>query len=316
MPNRRLIVVALVAIVATAVSARAQAPSDKLELRLRLKQGETYRLKTTIDQRITQTAGANRQETEQTFALGYAMTVESVGASGDMKLATKYESILFRQKGPSGAVEYDSANPPKTVPQPAKPFAALLGLGFKMTLTPAGKVTAIEGLDDMFAEMVRRLELPEGPAKQAVQKVLAEQFGEETMKQNLQTMFALYPEQPVAAGEAWPRRIVVNKGFPIVIEGTYTLKERSGGVARIEIKAQVSPNDAAGPVDLGTGKMSYDLRGEQRGTAELEEATGWTRALTTEQELAGTLRFQGAGGAAEVNNPMSIREKVTMETVK
>jgi hypothetical protein len=233
-----------------------------------------------------------------------------------MKVATKYDSILFRQKGPSGAIEYDSTNPPKNVPQPARPFAALLGLGFRMTLTPAGKVTAVEGLEEMFAEMVRRLELPEGPAKAAVQKVLAEQFGGEAMKQNLQNLFALYPEGPVAAGESWQRRVVVSKGFPIVIDGSYTLRERAGGVARIDIKAQVSPNDAAGPVDLGTGKMSYDLRGEQRGTAQVDEATGWTRWLTTEQELAGMIRFQGAGGAQEVNNPITIREKVTMEPVK
>ena len=316
MSYRRLTIVALVVFVATSVPAGAQSPTDKLELRLRLKQGETYRLKTTIEQRITQTAGANRQDTEQTFALGYAMTVESVTESGDMKVATKYDSILFRQKGPTGGVEFDSANPPKQVPQPARPFAALLGLGFKMTLTPAGRVTAVEGLEEMFAEMVRRLELPEGPAKAAVQKVLAEQFGQDAMKQNLQNMFALYPETPVAVGETWQRRVVVNKGFPILIEGTYALKERAGGVARIEIKAAVSPNDAAGPVDLGTGKMSYDLRGEQRGTAEVDEATGWTRALTTEQELSGTLRFQGGGGAPEVNNPITIREKVTIEPVK
>lgn len=315
MSHRSLVVVTLITLL-VAVRAHAQAQPDKLELRLRLKQGETYRLKTTIQQQVAQTAGANRQETEQTFAVGYAMAVESVAASGEMKLSTRYDSILFRQKGPSGVVEYDSDNPPKQVPQAARAFAALLGLGFRMTLTPAGRVTAVEGLDAMFEEMVRRLELPEGPAKAAVQKVLAEQFGEDAMKQNLQNMFALYPEAPVAAGDAWQRRFVVSKGFPIVIEGTYTLKERAAGVARVDIKAAISPNDAAGPVDLGTGKMTYDLRGEQRGTAEIEEATGWTRALTTEQELSGTLRFQGAGGAPEVNNPVTIKEKVTMEPVK
>jgi uncharacterized protein DUF6263 len=110
--------------------------------------------------------------------------------------------------------------------------------------------------------------------------------------------------------------MVVSKGFPVVIEGTYTLKARADGVARIEAKATLAPNEAAGPIDLGTGKMSYDLKGEQSVTAEVEEATGWTRALTTEQLLSGTLRFQGGGGAPEVTSPVTIREKVTMESVK
>lgn len=296
------------------VSAGAQ--SDKLDLRLRLKQGETYRLKTTVEQRINQTPGADAPTTEQTFAVGYSMSVEEVDAAGNMKVATKYDTILFRQKGPAGAVEFDSANPPKQVPQSARPFAALAGLGFRMTLTPAGRVTAVDGLDAMFAEMVRKLDLPEGPAKAAVQRVLTEQFGEDAMKQNLQNLFALYPDTPVSVGESWERRFVISKGFPVVIEGTYTLKGRADGVARIEMKAMIAPNDAAGPVDLGTGKMSYELKGAQSGTAEVDEATGWTRSLVTEQAVAGSIRFQGGGGVREVTNPISIKEKVIMEAVK
>ena len=74
--------------------------------------------------------------------------------------------------------------------------------------------------------------------------------------------------------------------------------------------------DDAGPVELGTGKMSYDLKGEQSGTADVDEATGWTRSLTTTQTVGGSLRFQAAGGVPEVNNPITIQEKVTIEAVK
>jgi hypothetical protein len=307
------IALALAAAVACSV---ARAQEDKLELRLRLKEGAVYRLKTTVEQRINQTVGPNAQATEQTFAVGYRMAVESVDAAGNMKVATTYDAVLFRQKGPSGAVEYDSANPPKQVPAAAKAFAALAGLGFKSTVTPAGRVTAVEGLDAMSAEMVRKLELPDGPQKAAVQKALSEQFGEEAMKQNLQNMFALYPENPVAVGESWQRRVVVAKGFPMVLDGAYTLKSRDGGVARVEIRATLSPNEAAGPVELGTGRMSYELKGEQSGTADVDEATGWTRSLTTNQTVSGALRFRAAGGVPETNSPITIQEKVTIQEIK
>jgi hypothetical protein len=62
--------------------------------------------------------------------------------------------------------------------------------------------------------------------------------------------------------------------------------------------------------------MTYELKGDQSGLAEVDEATGWTRSMTTEQTVTGFIHFQGSGGAAEVNNPVSIREKVTMEAVK
>ena len=295
---------------------RAAAQDGKLTLRLRLKQGETYRLNTVVEQRISQTGGATPQVTEQRFAVGYAMAVEAVDAAGAMTLATKYESVAFGQKGPAGAVEYDSAKEPKVMPPPARPFAALVGLGFTSTVTPTGKVTAVGGLDAMFESMLKKLDLPEGPARANVRKVLTEQFGEEAMKQNLQNLFAFYPDAPVAVGDTWQRRVVVSKGFPVVIDATYMLKGRAGGVATIDVKATLSPNEAAGPLELGTGKMSYDLRGEQAGTAEVDEATGWTRSRTTSQLLSGTLRFQGAGGVPEVASAVTIDEKVTLEAGK
>jgi hypothetical protein len=309
----RMIIPAVLFMVLAAAPAAAQ--SDKLELRLRLKQGELYQLKITVDQRIHQTSGANQQATEQAMTIAYDMAVESVDGSGNMKVATKYESIQFRQKGPAGAVEYDSSNPPKQVPAAARPFAALVGLGFKVTFTPEGKVRAVEGLETMLAELVRKLELPEGQSK-AVQKVLSEQFGAEAMKQNLENVFPLYPQAPVAVGESWQRRMVVTKGFPVIIDGTYTLKGRADGVARIEAKASILPNEAAGPIDLGTGRMSYELKGEQTGVADVDEASGYTRSMTTQQVVGGTIRFQGGGGAPEAANPVTISEKVTMEAVK
>jgi len=311
----RLIPALLMVVAAFAPRGFSADPSDTLELRLRLKAGDTRHVTTTVEQHIDQTVGRNHQATEQTFGVGYAMSVEGVDANGNMKVATKYESVRLRQKGPAGALEYDSANPPKQVPQGARSFAALVGLGFTATITPTGKVTAVEGLDAMFAELLRKLELPDGPSKAAVQKVLADQFGEQAMKEHLENMFTLYPDAPVAVGESWRRRVVVTKGFPVVIDGTYTLKDRSDGTAHVEVKATLSPNEAAGPVELGTGRMSYELKGEQSGTAEVDEATGWTRSITTTQLVSGTLRFQGSG-TPETTSPITIRGKVTMESAK
>lgn len=297
--------------------ARASAQDEKLDLRLRLKEGQTYRVKTTVEQKINQTGGGGKQQaTEQSFAVTYAMAVGGVGADGDMKVATKYEAVRFRQKGPAGAVEYDSAKEPKQVPQAARPFAALVGLGFTSTITPGGKVTAVEGMGAMFDGMLKKLDLPPGAQRDTVRKVLAEQFGEEAMKQNLQNLFAIYPDDPVAVGDSWRRRVVVSKGFPVVIDATYTLKGRDAGVATVEVKASLSPNESAGPVELGTGKMSYDLEGELSGTARVDEATGWTKSLATTQLMSGTLRFQGAGGVPEVVSPVTIDEKVTLEAVE
>ena len=135
------------------------------------------------------------------------------------------------------------------------------------------------------------------------------------MKQNLQNLFALYPPGLVAVGQKWSRKVVVSKGLPLVIEGTYALKSRSGGVAEISMDAKISANPEAGPVELGTGKMTYDLSGEQHGSARLDEATGWTKSLTTEQDVSGTITFD-APGDKDAAIPITVKSKVVLEPVE
>jgi hypothetical protein len=330
MPQKMIRAACIVLLLTLPMSAaRAE---EKLDLRLRLKKGDVYRLRLTVEQHVVQTpaapaAGAGQkqpaapataqapQSIDQSLGVGYSMTVDDVDAGGAMTIATKYESVLFRQKGPAGATEYDSANPPKAVPPSAKAFSVLPGLSFRMTITPEGTVKSVDGLDEMLAEIVRRLELPEGPAKASMLKALTEQFGEAAMKQNLQNLFALYPPGPVAVGETWARKVAVTRGFPMVIDTTYTLKGRDAGVAEVAMDARLRPNADVAPIEMGTGKMSYALTGEQHGSAQVDEATGWTRALTTEQDVSGALTLDTPGDK-DTEIPISVKSKVVMEPVE
>ena len=70
----------------------------------------------------------------------------------------------------------------------------------------------------MIAEVVRRLEPPEGPAKASMLKTLNDRFGEPAMKQNLQSLFAFYPSKPVAVGETWERKAASGGGLPLIIQ--------------------------------------------------------------------------------------------------
>ena len=338
-PTSRLIhvlclVLCLLACASLGPAASAQA-AETLELRLRLRKGDVYRLKLTVDQKIVHTPPAATpggdgapvraeapppkpgapQSTEQMMAVGYTMSVLDVDAEGAMTVETKYDSVLFRQKGPAGVVEFDSANPPKQPPPLARAFAVLPGLRFRMTLAPAGGVKSLQGLAEMSAEMVRRLDLPEGPARSNVQKVLSDHFGEAAMRDNMQNLFALYPPGPVKVGESWERKVVVARGFPAVLDHTYTLKSRTAGVAEVAVNAKLSPNTEAAPVELGTGRTTYDLSGEQRGTARVAEATGWTESLETEQDLSGTITYKTAPNA-QATIPITVKSKVVLEPLK
>ena len=52
----------------------------------------------------------------------------------------------------------------------------------------------------------------------------------------------------------------------MLLESTWTLKERRNGVAVIAVRASIRPNPNAQPVQLGTAKVKYALSGDMSGT--------------------------------------------------
>jgi hypothetical protein len=61
--------------------------------------------------------------------------------------------------------------------------------------------------------------------------------------------------------------------------------------------------------------MTYDLSGEQRGSAKVVEATGWTKSLTTEQTLSGSIKFDTPGDK-DTTIPITVKSKVVMENIE
>lgn len=315
--RRLAAVLALVAVaVLTSSSAPAADDADKLDLKLRVKKGDAYHVGLVIEQDITQTTpGAQQpQSMKQKIGMGYRMEVQDVDAEGTATLHTVYDDVSFRQEGPQGVVEFDSSKPAGEVPQAARGFAALAGQRFTIVLTRDGKVTEVRGVQEMLDAIVAKLDLPPGPTRDGMAKMIKEQFGETAMREQMQNLFAFYPAQPVGVGESWTHNVRISMGFPMVLENTYTLKGRKDGVATIAVATKLSPNPDAKPMTLGEVTIAYDLSGTQSGETTIDEATGWTTGATLKQDIGGEMTMTAGGNAQKV--PLAIKSDVTLTSTK
>jgi hypothetical protein len=211
-------------------------------------------------------------------------------------------------------VEFDSSKPSGEVPQAARGFAALAGQQFTFVLTRDGKVTEVRGVQEMLDAVVSKLDLPPGPTRDAMAKMMKEQFGETAMKEQMQNLFAFYPAQPVGVGESWTHNVRIRMGFPMVLENTYTLKSRQGGLATIAVETRLSSNPDAKPMELGTVSIGYALTGTQGGESTVDEATGWTTGAKLKQDIAGDMTMTAGGNAQKV--PLVIKSDVTLTSTK
>lgn len=287
---------------------------EKIQLRLCLQAGESYNLRMVAEQKISQTIQEQTQDILQTIGTGYTFDVEDVDFDGSITVKVTYHSILFKQDGPMGKFEYDSSDPPAEIPPMAMGFNALVGQSFTMIISPEGNVKDIYGVDEMLSNMIEQLDLPDFPMMDDLMKNLKGQFGDEALKENMEKMMAVFPDSPVGIGDRWTKRLVLSRGFPMILDNTWTLKARKDGLAIIEVRSVVEPNEEAPPIDMGIMKINYKLSGEQKGTMEIQEITGWPVQGELTQKFSGQVEMEGATQlGASMSWPVSIESVIRFE---
>ncbi len=307
---KKRIVILMCALVILALLASCGGGSKKLDLRLRLEAGKSYGAKMIADQILTQTLAGQTQTMTQTVGMAYTYDVQSVEPDGTMLVKATYDWVLYKQDGPLGKVSYDSANPPASVPQAALGYAALVGQGFTMRLKPTGEIVDVQGVDEMIAQMLDALGVPAGSARDELEASLRSQFGGEALKESFEKAGLFYPDKPVAVGDSWSKPIALESGVPMVLDTTWTLKARKNGVATVEARSNVQRNPGAKPLEMAGMTISYEMSGEQTGTMELDEKTGWPVSATMKQNLTGQISAMG------MTWPMTIVSDIRFEPWK
>jgi len=304
-------------IVSSLLLAAGSPAAEKVRLALQLKAGQTYKTRFISDQKVKQKIQGQEVNMNQSIGFVYTFEVQRVDPSGNADCRVRYQSVIFKQDGPQGKTEYDSDHPPTTVPAQAKSFAALVGQGFSLRITPTGRVTEVQGVDAMVDKISQAVDLPNEAARDMMRKQLKEQFGDAAVQSQMEQMLAIYPEKPVAIGDTWSRRLSITAGFPMLLENTYTLRGRKDGLALVDVVTKLSRNPAGKPLKMGPATLSFDLSGTQQGQLSIAEASGWVERSDLKQKFSGTLKMDGAPGMTEpLSWPIEAEVEIRMDSPK
>jgi hypothetical protein len=288
--------------------------AKKITLQLNLKEGSLYNLKTTTQQQIIQKIQGQEQEINQTIGAGYTFSVEEVDKYGVAKIKITYNSTFFKRDSLSGKVEYDSSKSPTEIPEEAKGFAALVGESFLIWMSSKGEVLDVKGADDIVRHVVEKFNLTDESMKVSMEQDLKEQFGDKALQESMGNMMGVYPDAPVGIGDSWERASTVSRGLPIVLENVYKFKAQRGHNLIIEVYSKIKPNPAAAPAKRGPILLKYILQGEQKGTIQIKETTGWISSAKVNQQLSGKVSMQVASLPKIPHWPISMKSVDVLES--
>lgn len=289
----------------------------KIDLEFNIKPGSVYNYNVTTEQHISQTIQGQEVDMEQTIIMGYRYEVKEVNDQDNTVVDIVYEKIGYMQDGPLGKIDYKSWEEDEDVPVLAQGFASLVDQGFTMEISSQGVVVGITGTDKIIDKMLEDMDLPESDEMTAeLRQSMQNQFGDDALKETMKTMFSIYPDRPVGVGDAWTATWRMTKGFPMVLNNTWKLKQISDDEVVIDVNTKVESNKETTLIQMGGMEMSYDLSGEQTGSMVLDRKTGWCISSTLEQVFEGTIRASGGmfGGQEGMEWPIKVAGTVIIES--
>jgi FKBP-type peptidyl-prolyl cis-trans isomerase len=260
---------------------------DKLELRLRLKEGQAYTLRNISEQKITQTINGQPMNVLQVIGFDMRYDVLKVDEAGNMTTKTTFTGATFMMNGPMGNIEYDSTQAEAKVPEPLKGIAAMLGQSFQVTMSPRGRVLDMQGAEAMLQSVMEKIDIPDKNMRAMMQDQMKAQFSAENLRKMTESGSAFYPEKPVAIGESWGGVAGIAPGLGINTTNSWTLKERRDGIAIITASTTLEAPATTAPVQMGNMTVQNEMSGSGTGTMEVDEATGWVRESEVKMVVSG-----------------------------
>lgn len=286
---------------------------ELIQFKLNLQKGQKFYVKTVTEQQISRSTMNQEQIIDETRGIGTDFEVNEVDPNGNGWVCYTYRWAQFLQNGPMGQITYDSSKTDANVPPQAQGFAVLLGEGFEFKMTPVGEVLQVKGLDGIRSNIEKKL--PDGTTRNLIMMSLDQYLNEQSIKQQLEQLMAVYPEKPVAVGDSWNKTVASSSGFGLISDNEWTLRDRHNGVATIEVVTSIKPNPQAKPIEMGSVKMSYELYGQQQGLIRMQESTGQILQSRIERQLTGRMKRTISGEQQqETNIPLKIKSIITTET--
>ncbi|PKL48876.1 MAG: hypothetical protein CVV39_03670 [Planctomycetes bacterium HGW-Planctomycetes-1] len=296
--------------------------ADKVDLKLRLKAGESHEMKMTQTQNISQTMNGQEMNMKQTQEMVMGIDCLSVDADGVMDIEMGYKSVKMAMDGPMGHMEFDSANPKPT--DPNKPHekmmtamvSAMAGCKFQMKVKPTGETFNIRGMGEMLAKVKK--EIPDGPGTERMDKFIDKMFDEKQLEELTGNMMEAFPPEPISVGDAWYDTQSINFMMPIDVDTTYILKGRKDGIAYIDAAAKLDMGDSSKPIEIDPeNKMSIQLSGTINTTSEVDEKTGLTQKSNITMNLSGVMRMEANEQMPQgMTIPMTIKGEAFIELIK
>lgn len=243
--------------------------------------GDKYSTSTNMNMKMVQNMMGQEMEIKMKTDVDMSYDVAAAGENRSLKMT--YDRLKTNMEVMGQNIVMDSNDPDTTSPQ-NKVYASLKGAVITAIVKPNGEVVEVQGVDELSKKLGNRSEMEKEMAKSFTSK--------DALKSMMEQAFKFYPDKAVNVGDTWTVTSNLESPYKMTSTNTYTLLKAEKNTAYLAVAGKLTTNGAQ-KIESNGMEMNVDLTGDQKGTMEIDIATGMPLASAVTQNLKGKMEVMG-----------------------
>lgn len=284
-------------------------PEGKYLIRLKFIKYKKYEIYTNMIESISQTLKGQKQDMTQSINFKYIFNILDVDKDGNANIEITYKRILLEANQNKEKITFDSDSPKKIENPAFKGFSALVNQHFIAKMSNSGKIIKIDGALEMIKNMLKRFDIKDKKEYEAALQSLSQQFGDKTLKDNIENIFSIYPEKPVGQNDVWSRKTSVNLGLPLIVSTEFKFATKKDNVYQVNTNSVITPDPELSKGEVNGVNVKYEVKGKQSGSMQFSSENGWLNYASMKRNVSGNILMEKVDTKEKMSIPFSLYGK-------
>ena len=280
----------LAAIALTMFYASCKGGGETVDLKLNLQPGSQYIYTMDTKMSMEQSAMGQTMKTDNNMLMETTYDV-AAGEGGNKRITVTYDRLAMEIKNPMASMAYDSRDSATGDPE-LRNLSSILHKPFSMIVSEKGEILKVEGLSAIIEGM-----------NDTMRSQMSTTFNDTAIKSMMQQSLNIFPDHPVKTGESWKKSYTMSMNIMnLKMDNEFKLISVSNGTAHLDVQSKISGGGAMSGEDMKN--MQINLNGDQKGTMDVEIATGLVTDSKLKQDIKGDISM------GEMKIPLVMRQDI------
>lgn len=278
------------------------------KLMIKFKKGDSYKVEANNSSKTKMTISNQNNENDEIEKYVYNFKITDIDKDNTYTINSTIKSIYFKSTGSGGTYEYDSLRDTAKNDINSMMMTSFIGKSFTIKITPTGEVKEVTGFDELINTQIDNLPLGD-EYKTTEKNILKQFFGKDSLKQQVEQMFKVYPDKKVNVGDKWSTKMSTSLGIPMIIDSTFQLKEEKDAIATVSEYSKIYVDQNKKTVKIDGMNEKANVSGVQNSTIKINENSGLIIDQEITQKLTGTIGMNKDKQSASQTVPVT--EEIT-----